>query len=186
MGTRRPWLVLALLLIPVGARADRHNWEAYAGASAATGGSLLWGGNLSIAGTLNDDCKGFFAIKDRCMSFFVVFSKHAGPHDGGSLTETSALVGPRRVVYRTLKYSVNKGVHFRLQFFVQGLAGIVHTSSEGGDWAAGAGAGVDALFSDYGGVRAQVDRIWSGAEGDRDRFFRFSLGLIYRFEREDR
>ena len=185
MGTRRCCLVIALLLLPAGAWADRHNWEASAAASAASG-SQLWGGNLSLARTLR--------IKDsHKLSLFADVAKHGGLHGGASLTQTSALFGGRFVVIRTVKRSLFASTarvpaaddyRYRLQIFVQGGAGVVDTSAQGTHGAWLGGAGLDGLFSDYGGVRAQVDYIGFRPDSGRDHFFRFSLGVIYRFEHE--
>jgi hypothetical protein len=173
--------VLALLLTPAAARADRHDWEANASASAASG-SQLWGGNLSVARTIHigDSHK---------LSAFADYSKHGGEHDGASLTQTSALIGLRRVMRRTVKYlplfpEGKDPYHYKLQFFLQAAPGVVKTSSQGTHAAALVGAGLDWLFSDYGGVRTQVDHLWFWPDSGRDHFFRFSVGVLYRFERE--
>ena len=181
MRTHRYGLVVALFLIPAAARADRHNWECNAAASTASG-SQLWGGNLSLARTLH--------IKDsHRFSLFADFSKHGGEHDGGSLTQTSAVLGGRFVVYRTLKrYPLVPGAkapyRYRLQFFGQGALGVVDTSTQDTHGAWMAGGGVDGLFSDYGGVRGQVDYVRFSPDSGRRDFVRVSLGIIYRFEHE--
>jgi hypothetical protein len=175
MDTRqRPWLVLALLLIPTAARADRHNWDVSAMASSSTGGSLLWGGSLSGEKTIHRYPK---------VGVFLDLAKYSGPHDGGSLTRFSALAGPRLVFYRTVKKQyLQTELRYRLQFFGHLLGGIVQTTDHGTTGAGGVGGGVDGLFSDYGGVRAQVDHVWFSPEVGEHRFFRFSLGVTYRFE----
>jgi hypothetical protein len=171
MDTRpRPWLVFALLLIPTAAQADRHNWDVAAMASSSTGGSLLWGGSLSGEKTIHRYPK---------VGVFLDLAKYSGPHDGGSLTRFSALAGPRFVFFRTLEKTE---LHYRLQFFGQVLGGAVQTTDHGTTGAVGLGGGVDGLFSDYGGVRAQVDHVWFSPEVGDHRFFRFSLGVVYRFE----
>jgi hypothetical protein len=188
MRTRQGLLVLALLLTPAAARADRHNWEANASASAASG-SQLWGGNLALARTIH--------IKDsHKLSAFADFSKHGGAHDDASLTQTSAQIGLRRVMFRTLNkhpllpaalvpmVKEHPEYHYRLQLFVQAAAGVVNTSAQGTHGAWLGGVGLDGLFSDYGGVRAQVDYIGFRPESGRDHYFRFSLGVMYRFEHE--
>jgi len=182
MRTRQSLLVLALLLTPAAARADRHDWEANASASAASG-SQLWGGNLSLARTL-------YIKHSHRFSLFADYSKHGGSHDGASLTQTSAVLGGRFVVFRTLKrYPLLPGVkepyRYRLQFFVQGAAGVVDTSAQDTHGAWLGGGGLDGLFSDYGGVRAQVDYIKFRPESGRDDFVRVSVGVLYRFEHEN-
>jgi hypothetical protein len=181
MRTRQSLLVLALLLIPAAARADRHNWEASASASAASG-SELWGGNLSLARTL-------YIRKSHLFSLFADYSKHGGLHDGASLTQTSAVFGGRFVPFRTLKrYPLLPGVkdpyRYRVQFFVEGALGVVKTSAQDTHGAWLAGGGVDGLFSDYGGVRVQVDYFKFRPDSGRNDFVRVSIGVLYRFEHE--
>jgi hypothetical protein len=176
MRTRQSFLVLALLLIPGAARADRHDWEASAAASRVSGRSELWGGNLS----------GTWVVRGhRRWGFFLDVGKHAGPHEGSSLSQLAFYGGPRRtfpVSFRHAKNPTPYTLH-RLQFFAQGLGGRLKTTGvEGFDWAAGLGAGVDLLFSEFGGVRGQVDHVWFWPEGGRRSFDRVSLGLVYRFE----
>jgi len=181
MRTRQSLLVLALLLIPAAARGDRHDWEANASASTASG-SQLWGGSLALAKTIH--------IRDsHKLSVFADYSKHGGAHDGADLTQTSAIIGLRRVVKRTLKryplFPEGKDPYrYRLQFFLQAAPGVVKTSSQGTHEAGLVGAGLDGLFSDYGGVRAQVDYIRFRPDSGRDHYFRFSVGVLYRFEHE--
>jgi hypothetical protein len=181
MRTRQSLLVLALLLTPAAARADRHDWEANASASAASG-SQLWGGNLSVARTIHigDSHK---------LSAFADYSKHGGAHDGASLTQTSALIGLRRVMIRTLKrHALLPGAKepylAHLQFFVQGALGLVDTSAQDTHAAWLVGGGVDGLFTDYGGVRGQVDYIKFRPDSGRNDFVRVSIGVLYRFEHE--
>ena len=185
MRTRRCGLVLTLLLIPAAARADRHDVEASAAASAATG-STLWGGTLSLARTIR--------IRDsHKLSVFADYSKYGGSHDGVSLTETSSFLGVRRVMIRTLKRypllppgvpPVAPEYRYRIQVYLHAAPGLVKTSEQGTNGALLGGAGLDGLFSDYGGVRGQVDYVKFWPESGRDHFFRFSLGVIYRFEHE--
>jgi hypothetical protein len=171
---RRPWLIVAVLLIPTPARADRHNWDLAATASAGTGGSLLWGGSLSGEKTIHRHPR---------VGVFLDLAKQSGPHEGGNLTRFSALAGPRGVFYRTMKKRyLETELHYRLQFFGQAFAGFVQTTDHGTSGAGGVGVGVDGLFSDYGGVRAQVDQVWFSPEVGDHHFFRFSLGVVYRFE----
>jgi hypothetical protein len=176
MRTRQSLLVLALLLTPTAARADRHNWEASAGASLVSGRSKLWGGNLS--GT-------WVVPRNRRWGFFLDVGKHAGPHEGSSLSQFAFYGGPRRTFPLPLEHPKvpTSNTFHHLQLFAQGLGGRLKTIGvEGSDWAAGLGAGVDALFSEFGGVRVQVDHVWFWPEGGRRSFDRISLGLVYRFE----
>jgi hypothetical protein len=175
MGTRRSCLVLALVLLPAAARADRHNWEASAAVSAVSG-SWLWGGNLSVAKMLHTEKQD----KPHRWSVFVDLAKHAGPHDSGSLTQFSALGGPRFLVVRSLRHGEDL---YRLQLFAQAMAGVVQTSGKGTDSAMGGGVGVDVLFSDFGGLRTQVDYVHTDRTSGKDGFFRGSVGLVYRFEK---
>jgi hypothetical protein len=179
MRTRQSLLVLALLLTPAAARADRHDWEASAAASRVSGRSKLWGGNLS----------GTWVVPGqpghRTWGLFFDIGKHAGPHDGSSLSQFAFYGGPRRTFPLPLEHPKNPTPYtlHRLQLFAQGLGGRLKTTGlEGSDWAAGLGAGVDALFSPFGGVRVQVDHVWFWPEGGRRSFDRVSLGLVYRFE----
>jgi hypothetical protein len=178
MGTRRSCLVLVLVLLPAGAWADRHNWEVSSAVSRVTGRSQLWGGNVAVAMPLRTYRK---------VSVFAEIAKHAGPHDGGSLTQLSALGGARGVLIRTLKRPDDTREHalpsYRLQFFAQAMSGLVQTTGAGTDSAWGAGGGVDGLFSEYGGLRAQVDYVHINRKGGGDGFVRFSVGLVYRFEK---
>jgi hypothetical protein len=177
MRTRRCCLVLALLLTPAAAWADRHNWEANAAATRVSGRSELWGGNL--AGT-------YVVPGHRRWGAFLDIGKHAGAHDdGSSLSQFVFYGGPRRTFPVPLEHPKNPtpfDLH-HLQLFAQALGGGVKTAGiDGFDWAAGFGAGVDALFSEYGGVRFQVDHVWFWPGGGRRSFDRISLGLVYRFE----
>jgi hypothetical protein len=183
MGPRRSFLVIALLLLPASARADRHNWEANASASRASG-SALWGGSLSLARTI--PIKGSHRL-----SAFGDFGKHGGEHAGSALSQTAALFGLRYVPVRTLKkYPLFAGAEqpyrYRLQFFGQAAGGVVDTSSQGTHQAWLLGVGVDGLFSHYGGVRAQVDKVWFSPDSGRKDFVRISIGVLYRFEHEHR
>lgn len=184
MRIRRFCFVLALLLFPTGAWADRHYLEASASISRA-GGSSLWGGNLALAATV--PLKFLKKEDERRFSLFGDFSKNAGAHDGAPMTRTSWLGGGRYVFFRT-ENKIRAGIkdpsyHFRLQFFLHLLAGHVDVKEEGGRAAFGGGGGFDKLFSDYGGVRFQYDYV--NPTGSAKGFSRFSLGVIYRFEHEE-
>jgi hypothetical protein len=180
MVTRRSCLALALLMLPAPAWADRHNWEMNMSAVTSSGGSLLWGGNFSLARTIYKDKEGFHRF-----SGFGDIGVQSGAHEGQSLTRVTGLLGPRVALWRTLKKiapitGARPEFHYRLQFFTQTPVGWVHTDGEN-PLAFAPGAGFDGLFSDYGGLRGQVDYVV--LKGHKD-FWRFSIGVIYRFEHE--
>ena len=130
------------------------------------------------------------------------FALNGGAHDGGSISQVSGQVGGRFAYLLTVKKQVlipgsGPEFHPRLQFFVQALAGMAWVKTEFASTAElrptserpGSSApeiGLDFLFSDYGGLRGQVD--WSSylsdRGGTRDNFFRFSIGVVYRFEHD--
>ena len=199
MGTRRSSLALVLLLLPVPAWAHQHNWEMAAGLSPATG-SLLWGGNFVVGRTIYRDPQGVHR-----WGLLGDFGLNGGPHDGGSVSQQSLMVGGRFSYWLTMKKLVlvpdKPEYHPRLQFFVQALGGVVRVNNElltvttsgieridddpDKDAALSLGTGLDFLFSDYGGLRGQVDFVRRlSADEPRKHFFRFSVGVVYRFEHD--
>ena len=202
MGIRRSCLALAMLLLPAQAGADRHNLEMAASASAATGSPPLWGGSFAVATPVfdNDDPK-----KPDRWSFVTDVAVNGGPHDGGSVSQISGLVGVRyqyllRMKKLVLIPKLPDEYHSRLQLFAQVLTGGVRVKNEFPALVANSiqniedhetkgalsvGTGVDFLFSEYGGLRGQVDLFRRlDADPPRKHFFRFSVGVVYRFERD--
>ncbi len=180
MRTRRSCLVLALLMVPAGAWADRHNWEVNASMSVSPG-SELWGGRLGVEKSTSY----------RKLTYFAEIAGQGGAHEGGPLKEFSGMAGVRWVFKRFYKREIKQIAppehpEFRhaLQFFIQGRGGVVDTESNTGG-GAGGGVGADVLFTDYGGIRVQADgvRLFKDHGADaRNHFIRFSLGVVYRFE----
>jgi hypothetical protein len=199
MGTRRTCLALALLLFPAAASAHQHNWEAAAAANSASG-SQLWGGNFVVGKTVYRD-----PHEIHRWALLLDVGLNGGPHDGGSVSQQSALFAGRYSYWLTGKKlvlvpGIGEAYRPRLQFFLEGLGGVVRVKNEfptvttsgiqsvpSGQTrpALGLGTGLDFLFSDYGGLRGQVDFVRRlSAEAPRQHFFRFSVGVVYRFEHD--
>jgi hypothetical protein len=168
-----------------------------AAALAPVSGSQLWGGNFVVGRTLYKDPKGVHR-----WGLFGDLGLNGGSHEDGSVSQQSLLVGGRFSYWLTANKVVlvagRPEFHPRLQFFLQALGGGVWVKNEFPTltssgiqsiadkefaWSLGGGTGVDFLFSDYGGLRGQVDLVRRlKADEPRKLFFRVSVGVVYRFE----
>jgi hypothetical protein len=173
MHTRRPLLALALLLLlPGTARAHKHDFRASVAGSVSPS-STLWGFHASGEWVIPTEYKDFSVALD--------LSYHSGLHEGANLTRL-ALTPALRWTPRLGRHGEAGAVHP----FMHVLFGPVRTNdaTNRADWSAalGAGAGVDLLFSDYGGVWVQTDFL-KPLSGGKDSFVRVSVGLAYRFDK---
>lgn len=178
MRTRLSVLVVVVsLLLPAGARASGHWFSMAATPSVNTGLSQLWGGSISAEKALPNKSQ---------FNGFIDIGKHAGAHEDSTLSQFSLLAGLRGAFPLIRK----KDGHYALQPYAHVLGGFLLTKEKGVDLsdkapALGGGIGVDYLFSDYGGLRAQIDHVtfWRD-RGGHDQFVRFSVGITYRFEHD--
>jgi hypothetical protein len=180
MVTRRVALALAVLLVPVGAWADRHKAGAGGGPRAA-GGSTLWGIGLSGDWTLWGEMEPNATAREHRGTVSLVGEGNwvHGKHEGRTQDQFTVLGG--------LRYTLNDFPHPRLELFGQTLAGWFFGG--GSDSAAGSfGIGADWVFSDSGhgwGLRFQYDRSWI-EERAETWYDQATIAVIYRFPHLDR
>jgi hypothetical protein len=204
MGVRRSWLVLAVLLIPAGARPSDHKFSVYTALSRAnnpdsnSGTGSVWNGGLSarqvssVGDGLGWHVSGEVALKTGKLKTKLSFIGEASGHFVGAkrkmdATQITVMVGPRWAFPPVLWKRAHSFVHF-MGFGAIHRSGFAATDSSGSrlriSTSAGAvalGAGFDAIPSADGhsGLRIQVDRIFAGT-GVEDSW-RYSAGYVYRF-----
>lgn len=162
-------LILALL-VPTLARAHTHNADINSAFSIGNGGSTVKGFHQTFAIEL--------PWMDRT---FAIVPADVSVQFGPQLTQVAYLFGPRATLGRD---------DDRTHVHLQALVGVVHTNdvaarSSDRDGAVLLGVGLErALRGDYRwATRAQFDRV--KRFGDRDDWFtRFSVGLTYRWTRD--
>jgi hypothetical protein len=166
MSTRKPFLVLVILLFPASSRAHTHKADAAVGGGGASG-SVLVGPYVSFARK---------AFHKRVMVLGDV-SNHFSTGDEG-VTKLVYTVGARW----WLPHPGNgewKGVHP----YIQGTASIIRKLTENAptitDFAPGLSAGAD-FFKEkaHFGARLQFDGMWPSRRFEK----RVSVGVVYRFE----
>lgn len=180
MGVRRPWLALAVLLIPAGAQAGHHKFDAFVAPFSylrATGSTINLGGwHVSGAATLGEKRTWLSLIGDLSVHFVELDERTQG-----DLTQITFMAGPR--------FTVESTHALRDLFGHVMLLGAVHRA---GSRQIGGTAGALAIGAGYDfapgakekketwGTRLQVDYIWP-VSSDLRHGWRFSLGAIYRF-----
>lgn len=178
--------LVALLLAPAGASAERYRAALGAGGSYAGRGSL-WGGGLSADLTLTDGLDDASADTDTewLISAAAEASFLTGTRNGSDLSQVDLLAGPR---YTQVGY----GTPWRLQPFVEALVGTVHEDSDGGSTrlAGALGVGLDVPLgplrraSRHKAVvlRAQFAEHWVN-EDKTDWYGQWSVSLVARLTR---
>lgn len=173
MGVRRPWLVLAALLIPVGADASDHRFGIFVAPSyllAKGSTSHLGGWHTSGEATLK---------KERRLAFVGDLSVHFFGSDGDKdLTQITFMAGTRWSF-------LGGGKHLPSVHFMAFGAAHSNDGNRGVSTSAGAisfGAAYDFVRTKKGpwGVRAQGDYIVPLASGLKNSL-RVSVGWVYRF-----
>jgi hypothetical protein len=170
---QRPWLVLAVLLIPAAAVADDHRADRFGGLSFGRG-SVLVGAHVADAITLPK-----LANKD--LALIGDLSVHFG--SSGALTRVAGLGGLRLTLARDGQPPRDEP---KLLPFAVVLLGAVHTNGPDANdtaFAGGVGGGVDYLprrgaSRGAWGMRGQLDYLLKGGED----FVRLSVGVVYRFK----
>jgi len=166
-------LVLVSLLVPTVARADDHRMDLYGGGSGGTGGSRLFGFHESLAWVGTPKMK-------RLSIVLSDFSVQFGKDDSTRVTQVIWATGVR---YTGFKYD------HKHKPFAQLLVGTVYSNDglpDANDGATIVGFGYEFVPTPSDedpkkafAVRVQADRVFRG--GAREDFWRYSVGLMYRF-----
>jgi hypothetical protein len=190
LASRTAVAVLAALLTPALAMADRHK-AGLGGGGAKAGGSNLWGVTLSGDYVVDDgptsttpDGKVQHHIWTVAIAGEV--TQVAGEHEGATLSRTTLLVGPR--------FTFNQIKDFwGTQIFIQALGGRAYERlvESQGSWVGSAGVGVDVPIKhlkDPGKHPVVVGRLqwgyyWIG-EGVRNSYNQFTLSVIFRLNKQ--
>lgn len=182
--------VAALLafLVPASALADRHK-AGFGGGGGRSGGSSLWGVVLSGDVVLHEGkSTGDEHVKHNqwVLGLAGEVSQASGEHEGGTLSRTTFLVGPR--------FTWDEfGSFWRIQPFVQVLGGRGYERAvEGhGAWAAAFGGGVDVPIGPLKEMdrhplvvlRAQYGRHWLDG-GAREWYNQGMLLVVFRLNKK--
>lgn len=178
--------LVALLLAPAGASAERYRAALGGGGSYAGRGSL-WGGGLSADLVLTDGVTDSSADPDTewLISAVTEASFLTGTRNGSDLSQVDLLVGPR---YTQAGY----GTPWRVQPFVQALVGTMHEDSDGGSTrlTGALGVGFDVPLGPLRGagrrravvLRAQFAEHWVN-EDKTDWYGQWSVSLVARLTR---
>lgn len=157
-----------LCLLPATARADRHKWDAAAGATASSGGSTLYGFHVSTA----------FTIKPKRLMLVADFNHlREGDED---LDRDIYLLG--------FRYQYGSTYESKVLPFAHVMLGEVHSQLGSArrtiDFAAVLGVGLDTLITDDGrlGLRLQVDALRTWADRDAKSFVRVTGGVVFRLD----
>ena len=165
-------LVLAFLLVPTVARADDHRMDLFGGYSGGNGGSTTNGVHQSIAW-------GFQPKLPRLTWVVADFSTQSAKHgDGTRVTQVIAATG--------LRVTGIKGTHHHKPFF-HFLVGNAYTNDgqpDANNPATLLGFGYEFVHAPTDpkkglAVRVQGDRVFMA--GAREDFWRWSVGILYRF-----
>jgi hypothetical protein len=175
----------AVLLVPPPAMADRHT-AGLGGGGGRSGGSSLWGVILSgdlVLGEGKTTAAGTTQHSQWSLSLATEASQASGEHDGGTLSRTTLLLGPR--------FMLNEfGSFWAIQPYVHVLGGRWYErllESESG-WAAAFGGGVDIPLESTKTrhprvvARLQFSRHWL-ENGTRDWYNQSTLAIIFRINK---
>jgi hypothetical protein len=191
MRIRRMFLaVVFVLLAGAPSWADRHNWEMNTLASGSSGGSVLWGFNIGGARTLHKKEEVYDLHHPHRKSVFLDLSLAGSEHENEGVRQGTVLAGFRYVFKRgSMQHRAYENAPeeywYRLNFFAQALNGYVgHTSN--GSYGIGGGLGMDVFFTEFGGLRVQGDWLGLAGSDDRNHLVRVSVGVVYRFEKENK
>jgi hypothetical protein len=179
---------LLALLVPASATADRHK-AGFGGGGTRSSGSSLWGITISGDVVLREGkSTGDEGAKHHqwMLGLAGEISQVSGEHEGGTLSRTTFLVGPR--------FTLNElGSHWRVQPFVQVLGGRGYERLvEGrGSWAFAFGGGLDVPMGSLRSmerhplvvVRAQFARHWL-EDGAREWYNQGTVSVIFRLNRK--
>lgn len=179
---------LVAFLVPASATADRHK-AGFGGGGTRSGGSSLWGITLSGDVVLHEgkSTGDAAATHDQWMLGLAgEISQVSGEHEGGTLSRTTFLVGPR--------FTLNElGRHWRVQPFVQVLGGRGYERLvEGrGSWAFAFGGGLDVPIGPLKSmerhpivvVRGQFARHWL-EDGAREWYNQGTVSVIFRLNKK--
>ena len=192
LSSRTAVAVLAVLLTPALAMADRHK-AGLGGGGTSAGGSNLWGvtisGDLVVRDGPDSPKSPTSEVQHKYWMVAIAgeVTQVAGEHEGTTLSSTTLLVGPRFTLNQIRSY-------WRIQPFGQALVGIAYERlGEGkGSWpgSVAVGAGVDVPIGDPKANdhhpqvvgRLQGGHYWIG-EGVRDSYWQFTLSVIFRLNR---
>lgn len=175
----------AVLLVPPPALADRHT-AGLGGGGGRSRGSSLWGVVLSgdlVLGEGKTTAAGTAHHSQWSLSLAAEASQVSGEHDGGTLSRTTLLLGPR--------FTLNElGSFWAIQPYAHVLVGRGYErllESESG-WAAAFGGGVDIpLMSTktrhpWVVARLQFSHHWL-ENGVRDEYNQGTLAIIFRINK---
>jgi hypothetical protein len=180
MGTRHAWLVLIVLLAPVGARADNHWFDVATAYSAAGGLSWLSGGQATVTvpvGSREHPPLPSNVVVDFSVQHGSHLNKRTTLHE--DLTQYSYLAGYRWSHARRPKDS-------RLAFAQVLVGRVVRNGSEldGTHFAVAIGGGVEFLKRGdklvLPGFRAQGDVVVLPGADLKNGYFRLTAGPIFR------
>ena len=189
LSSRTAVAVLAVLLTPALAMADRHK-AGFGGGGTRAGGSELWGVTISgdvvvYDGPTSTTPDGKVEHNVWTVAIAGEVTQVAGEHEGATLSRTTFLVGPRLTRNEF-------GPFWRTQLFIQALGGRAYERLvEGqGSWVGSVGAGVDVPIDhlkDTDHHPLVVGRLQWGyyriGEGVRDSYHQFTLSVIFRLNR---
>lgn len=171
MGVRRTWLLFAVLLVPVGARAGDHKIDASMAASV-----MDVNGPLSSSAGLHASGAAMLGNKIRWVGFVGELSAHFAPlsHD---LRQITFMTGTRLTLPSAQRHWMP---------FVHVMAGFMDRAGDGQTTGAGGvfafGGGIDVAPGTYKnwGTRVQVDYLRSLSRARNDSV-RYSAGVVYRW-----
>lgn len=188
LAVRTAVVSLVALLVPAAATADRHK-AGFGGGGTRSGGSSLWGITLSGDVVLHEGkSTGDDSAKHAqwMLGLAAEISQASGEHEGGTLSRTTFLVGPR--------FTLNElGSHWRIQPFAQILGGRGYERLfEGrGSWAYAFGGGLDVPVGPLKSmerhprvvVRVQLMRHWL-QEGEREWYNQGTVSVVFRLNKK--
>ena len=197
MRVRRSWLLLGVLVMPVGATAGDHKWSAYVALTGSkisspqsTPTSSVWNGGLSAgrgdheSGTrFGWHTAGEITVPNKFLGRPISFIGDASAHflrsDGSTeLTQLTVMLGPRLALFSRGK--THTSAHVMGFGFVQSSDTRLNVTTSRAAFAIG--AGVDLIPAENGrkGIRVQLDWIVPVGTG-LDSGLRYSAGFVYRY-----
>ena len=189
MGSVRPWLVLAVALVPVAASADNHFADMY-GAGSAAGGSVLGGVQATVAILPYRHRPPDFDAPPKSHQWSILADGTAhfvGVHEGEELKQWSLAGGVRRTFGHKDRH--NK----KYLPFAHALFGLLHGDRgrlDGYRTGFVLGTGLDYLTTPRAhergkgytvlGARTQVEYVVPVSGDSHHRYFRVSMGVVVR------
>lgn len=178
MGTRRTWVALVVLLVPGGAYADDHWFDAY-GAYSAAGLSYVDGRQFTL--TVPLPLLDSLPPKPKRLSLILDYSSRGGRHDNQDVSQETFAAGLRMA-------KVGK-IGKAMLPFGQALVVIREnregSSLDGSHTGLAVGAGVEVLKRRPGifagvGVRLQGDVVYLFGADERSLYPRGAIGIVLR------